>query len=311
MRHDKALRFLADATHFANVFSKDSSTKVGAIFVDPTDFTQLSQGYNGMPRGTREDLAERHERPLKYDFFEHAERNAIFNKARGFLVGSVALMTRMPNIGCVRALVSVGVSEVWIPRPSPDAVNTVTKQLLQEAGVRVRVYDPGNLTSVESLDADSPAEARHFRKIAKYLAYTHALPGLHAKDPYADATIFLSPGDYTLLTRGYSGMPRGARDDQVGRFEEPLRQLWVEGSVRNAIFNLMRPIFKGSEALVTATTCGECARALASVGVRKVYYIEPTSDFIARWGPSITTALNMLDELGIAHEQVARQDLPT
>ena len=35
--------------------------------------------YNGIVRGVSDDIPERLERPTKYDFFEHAERNAVYN----------------------------------------------------------------------------------------------------------------------------------------------------------------------------------------------------------------------------------------
>jgi dCMP deaminase len=41
-----------------------------------------SVGYNGFVRGVDDDIASRHERPAKYSWIEHAERNAIYNAAR-------------------------------------------------------------------------------------------------------------------------------------------------------------------------------------------------------------------------------------
>lgn len=59
-------------------WSKDPSTKTGAIVVGP-DREIRATGYNGLVRGVNDDVPERLERPTKYDFFEHAERNAIYN----------------------------------------------------------------------------------------------------------------------------------------------------------------------------------------------------------------------------------------
>lgn len=52
--------------------------KTGAIVVGP-DREIRATGYNGLVRGVNDDIPERMERPTKYDFFEHAERNAVYN----------------------------------------------------------------------------------------------------------------------------------------------------------------------------------------------------------------------------------------
>jgi dCMP deaminase len=87
--------------------SKDRSTGVGAIIVGP-DNEQRSAGYNGFPRGVIDDVDARHDRPLKYEFTEHAERNAIYNAAR---MGT-------PLNGCVMYL-------NWWPLPCPDCARAV------------------------------------------------------------------------------------------------------------------------------------------------------------------------------------------
>lgn len=67
----------------ANVgaWSKDTSAKKGRIIVGP-DRLIRSTGYNGFVRGLDDDVAERNERPAKYIWTEHAERNAVYNAAR-------------------------------------------------------------------------------------------------------------------------------------------------------------------------------------------------------------------------------------
>ena len=61
--------------------SKDESTQIGAVIVGD-DNEILSTGYNSFPRGLNDNKPERQERPEKYFWFEHAERNAIYNAAR-------------------------------------------------------------------------------------------------------------------------------------------------------------------------------------------------------------------------------------
>lgn len=289
---------MKQARFIAETFSKDPSTKVGAVMVDSQDFTMLTHGYNGMPRGIDESRQERQERPLKYAYYEHAERNAIYNLARQVLKGSIAISTTKPSISCARALISVGVTEFYFPHPAErDEELQIALQLFSEA--RVLVGLTGEERLIFASDETLREESRHLRKIMQYANYAAALPELLTKEPLGSATVYLARDEYTVLAQGYSGMPRGAQDDRTERYLGELRDMWVESSVRNAIYNAVRPKLKGSTALVTATTCVECARACAAVGIAEVIYTEPTEDFKQRWEASISTALDMLRELGV------------
>lgn len=301
MRKDKAFKFMQVARSYAEIFSKDPSTKVGAVLADSVDFTQLTQGYNGMPRGIDESIPERQQRPLKYAFYEHAERNALYNLARPLLKGSIAVSSTALSLSCARALMSVGVSAVVVPQPeAQDAEMALASALFKETGIEVHVFSEEGLIQAQGQDA------RHVRKLEAFIRHTRQLPALLGKDPHGSATVFIDAQDYTQLTQGYSGLPRGADDSRTERYLGEMRHMWVESSVRNAIYNCLRSKLKGSVAFVTATTCVECARALASVGVSKVFYQEPTEDFVSRWKDSIDEALRVLDELGVAHESMPR-----
>jgi dCMP deaminase len=148
--------------------SKDMSTGVGAIIVGP-DHEQRSAGYNGFPRGVDDTIEKRHDRPLKYEFTEHAERNAIYNAARvGTPINGCVMYLNwwpLPCPDCARALIQAGITEVIGPdRPfvSGAAANTedncngcpvkgkrkdwqksfeTTKLMFEEAGVTVTVIE--------------------------------------------------------------------------------------------------------------------------------------------------------------------------
>ena len=60
--------------------SPDLNTKVGCVIVGDKNQV-LSTGYNGMPFGV-EATPERLERPAKYIWTEHGDRNAIYLAAR-------------------------------------------------------------------------------------------------------------------------------------------------------------------------------------------------------------------------------------
>lgn len=131
--------------------SKDQSTKVGAVVVN-VDNHILATGYNGFPRGIDDTNPEYHERPLKYQVTEHAERNAIYQAAanRGGLKGSTLYLGHNPFSGicsdCARAIIQAGI--VCVVGPDDVAFEgrgnqwhqdcRVARDLLREAGVEVR-----------------------------------------------------------------------------------------------------------------------------------------------------------------------------
>lgn len=124
--------------------SKDRSTKVGCVIVGP-DNEIRSTGYNSFPRGINDDVPERHARPEKYVWTEHAERNAIYAAARVGtpLKGCKAYLPWFPCMDCARALIQSGIVELIgvqpdlnDPRWGEDFKRVGT--LMAEAGVAVR-----------------------------------------------------------------------------------------------------------------------------------------------------------------------------
>ena len=85
--------------------SIDDSTKCGCVAVDAYGAI-LSTGYNGPPIGFPDDIVPM-TRPEKYIYFEHAERNCIYNAARAGikLVGCVFYVTGPPCYDCLRAMI--------------------------------------------------------------------------------------------------------------------------------------------------------------------------------------------------------------
>jgi dCMP deaminase len=102
-------RFL-DLAHNVATWSKDPSTKVGAVIVD-ADKHILSVGFNGFPKGFL-DLPERYDnKAFKYAHVLHAEHNAILHCAHDPR-GSTIFVTHQPCTNCATILVSKGIQRV-------------------------------------------------------------------------------------------------------------------------------------------------------------------------------------------------------
>ncbi|QDU32387.1 tRNA-specific adenosine deaminase [Poriferisphaera corsica] len=89
--------------------SPDPSTKHGCVIVD-TDKRVVSTGYNGPVSGLPNELVPL-TRPEKYDWFIHAEDNAVAF-ARCNLSGATAYVTGQPCAPCFRRLLQVGITRI-------------------------------------------------------------------------------------------------------------------------------------------------------------------------------------------------------
>lgn len=92
--------------------SIDQSTQVGALLVNKQGVI-LSSGFNNFPNGVH-DIGRRHQRPDKYLYTEHAERNAIFNAARmGIATQGLTMVCAWAACAeCARAIINSGISSV-------------------------------------------------------------------------------------------------------------------------------------------------------------------------------------------------------
>lgn len=144
------IRWLKQAKHISQ-WSKDRSTKVGAVIVDNTNRI-VSTGWNGFPRGINDNVDVRHERPIKYKWTEHAERNAIYNAAANGhkLDGCTMYITMFCCVDCARGIIQTGIKRVV--SPIPDMSNQVwaedfklSKEMLTEANVNILWYDGNSI----------------------------------------------------------------------------------------------------------------------------------------------------------------------
>ena len=138
--HKWQLRFLRMAYQTAS-WSKDASTQVGCVIVTPNGKPR-SFGFNGMPMGVDDTLPERHERPEKYLWFEHAERNAFYLADRS-LAGCILFSTHILCPDCARGAIQKEIAAVVIDRYNGTdsdfwkEKHPATLTMLSEAGIKL------------------------------------------------------------------------------------------------------------------------------------------------------------------------------
>lgn len=148
LRQDKwDRRFLELAKHVAS-WSRDPSTKVGAVVVDPL-LTVKGMGYNGFPRGVK-DTPERYEdRETKYKFVVHAEVNALIN-AHSSVLGCTlyvwpTLMIPPACPECCKSIIQHGIARIVcynVPTTGRwQDMASISRTMLTEAGITITTIE--------------------------------------------------------------------------------------------------------------------------------------------------------------------------
>ena len=171
------LFYLKEAYKIAQEKSTDPSTQNGAVLVNLTNkaevdtendlnsplyvqnvissYNIIGQGANHFPCGVVEK-EERWQRPAKYSWVEHAERNSIFDAARKghSTEGATLYGCWIACTDCCRAIIQAGVKRVFThfnPRlevrfgkpVSPDWVKSIAISMVmfEEAGIKIEWTD--------------------------------------------------------------------------------------------------------------------------------------------------------------------------
>lgn len=113
------LRFV-EMAKFVSQWSKDPSTKTGAVLVRP-DRTIASVGFNGFPQGMRDDDALYAEREIKYSRVIHCEMNAVLFCRDPLPLTGYTLYTTGPNCDrCAVHMIQAGIRRFVFPAASPE-----------------------------------------------------------------------------------------------------------------------------------------------------------------------------------------------
>ena len=127
--------------------SPDTNRKVGCVVTNASGHILVS-GCNDLVMGAQKTEA-RCSKPLKYQWIEHAERNAIYAAARNGipLAGTTMYINWFPCVECCRCVIQSGISKLVSPtRPDTDHHRwgdsfKTALQMLDEVGIKVVYAD--------------------------------------------------------------------------------------------------------------------------------------------------------------------------
>ena len=132
-------RFIGSAAFVAG-WSKDPSTKVGAVITDPGNRV-LSQGFNGFAKGIDDSETRLTNRAIKYRLAIHAETNAILFAQRSLEGCTIYSWPIPPCAACASLIAQVGIVRVVSVPPSKDAISRwgddlkLAQDIYAEAGI--------------------------------------------------------------------------------------------------------------------------------------------------------------------------------
>jgi dCMP deaminase len=141
-----ATRYLNLAKEIS-LWSKDPSKKIGAVAIGSKGQV-LSQGYNGFPRGIKDDGNRLIDRQEKYKYVVHGEMNCIYNACHSgvSLEGATLYVYGLPVCSeCAKGVIQVGIKKVVMQYedliPTWEESYKTTERMFFEAGIIAMRYD--------------------------------------------------------------------------------------------------------------------------------------------------------------------------
>lgn len=139
-KQDKWHKRFLEIAEFISTWSKDPSTKVGAVIAD-RDNRIVSTGYNGFPKNVKDTKARYENRDVKYKIILHAEENAIAYAKRDLTDCTLYISGLPPCAHCASLIIQSGIKKVVVPKQEiPERwveSMKLSKTLLKEAKVQL------------------------------------------------------------------------------------------------------------------------------------------------------------------------------
>ena len=171
--------FLAIAETVA-LKSKDPSSKMGCVIVDQNKRV-VSLGYNGLIQGAKESKMTLTERPMKYYFAIHSERNALLFAYRD-LTGCTLYNRVATCENCLKYCLQAGIKrfvyrELRVHSYSTDPKKSMTNIETDEAVVRLLTSMPDvetlNITNgktyIEDILDSYPQDSEEYKRLKKWI----------------------------------------------------------------------------------------------------------------------------------------------
>lgn len=138
-------RFL-ELAKLVSSWSKDPSTKVGAVIVDDQNII-VSVGFNGFPKGIQDDDRLNH-RDSKYQIIVHAENNALMFAKRPLDGCTIYTYPFMPCPRCAGMIIQSGIKRIvtyenTISRHRWDIDFVISRELFHEAKIILEEWPNG------------------------------------------------------------------------------------------------------------------------------------------------------------------------
>ena len=134
-------RFL-DMAKLVATWSKDPSTKVGAVITDDNNRV-ISLGYNGFPKNIQ-DNDRLFDRETKYNIVVHAEANALMFASKSVEGCTLYTWPFQPCSKCAALIIQSGIKRVVTVVQNDDRWEKnfkISKELFSEAGVVMEYYN--------------------------------------------------------------------------------------------------------------------------------------------------------------------------
>lgn len=130
---------MLELANFVSSWSKDPSTKVGAVVADK-NFRIVSIGYNGLPQGVEDSEERLNNREIKYKTVVHGEINAIVFAGKELKGCTLYTWPFMPCSNCAAIVIQSGIDKVVAPySDNPRWIEgfKLSEALFKEAGVEL------------------------------------------------------------------------------------------------------------------------------------------------------------------------------
>ena len=109
-----------ELARYISGWSKDPSTKVGAVITHPVNKRIISTGFNGFPAGVEDSADRLEDRTIKYEMVVHAELNALLFAGNAAEGATLYVYPLSPCARCAVTIIQAGIKRIVAPQQDFD-----------------------------------------------------------------------------------------------------------------------------------------------------------------------------------------------